>query len=74
MASAHGAILAAALFLIPVFANPTSRILGGEETSKDSFAYVASVRFDGAHVCGGTIIGTKSILTAAHCLQENEKK
>lgn len=49
-------------------AQPTSRIWGGAETSKDSFQYVASVRLDGGHVCGGTIIGSKFILTAAHCV------
>ncbi|XP_013112886.2 trypsin delta [Stomoxys calcitrans] len=51
-------------------AQPSGRIWGGEEASKDDFPFVASVRLDGSHVCGGSIIGSKSILTAAHCLQE----
>ncbi|XP_075157380.1 spheroide [Haematobia irritans] len=53
-----------------VIAQPASRIWGGTEATKDGFPYVASVRLDGGHVCGATIIGSKSLLTAAHCVQQ----
>ncbi|XP_011295955.2 serine protease SP24D [Musca domestica] len=56
-----------------VLGQPTSRIWGGEESGKSDYPYVASVRLDGGHICGGTIIGPKSILTAAHCAEEKGK-
>ncbi|KAM7348082.1 spheroide [Cochliomyia hominivorax] len=61
-------------FVISTLAQPTTRILGGEESSKSSFPYAASVRLDGAHICGGSIVGRRSILTAAHCTIENDNK
>ncbi|XP_004520097.1 trypsin alpha [Ceratitis capitata] len=50
------------------------RILGGADAASGQFTFVASLRLDGAHVCGGSIIGIKQILTAAHCVVDDNNK
>ncbi|XP_018800584.1 PREDICTED: serine protease SP24D-like [Bactrocera latifrons] len=47
---------------------PTPRILSGSDALPGQFPYVVSVRVGGQHICGGTIISQKSVLTAAHCV------
>uniref|UniRef100_A0A1B0B649 Lectizyme n=1 Tax=Glossina palpalis gambiensis TaxID=67801 RepID=A0A1B0B649_9MUSC len=47
------------------------RILNGEEAHKRDFPYMVSVRRDQSPICGGNIISDTVILTAAHCVQEN---
>lgn len=74
MVSARLGFLFVGIYCVAVLAQPTSRILGGEEASKDSFTYVSSIRLDNAHICGGTIISNTKILTAAHCFFENGKQ
>lgn len=43
-----------------------SRIVGGAEINISSAPYQASLQFFGFHICGGSIISNKYILTAAH--------
>jgi len=46
------------------------RIVGGEEATPYSRPYQASVQsLDGSHFCGGSIISSDLILTAAHCME-----
>ncbi|XP_034936709.1 trypsin-6-like [Chelonus insularis] len=46
------------------------RLVGGEDTNLQETYYQASLQFNGMHICGGTIITSKHILTAAHCVAE----
>ncbi|XP_043485228.1 trypsin beta-like [Leptopilina heterotoma] len=54
--------------LIGVLGSPPRKIVGGTYSSPDEFPYQVSIRMNGYHICGGSIISTRHILTAAHCL------
>ncbi|KAF4526471.1 hypothetical protein B566_EDAN015133 [Ephemera danica] len=46
-----------------------SRIVGGQPASEGEYPSQVSIRYAGAHNCGGTIISDRFILTAAHCVK-----
>jgi len=50
-------------------ANKSNRIVGGEETETNEYPWqVALVSAGGSHpFCGGTLISSRHVLTAAHC-------
>lgn len=43
------------------------RVVGGVEARIEDFPYQVSVQYAWRHICGGALIGSKFILTAAHC-------
>ncbi|EDV91702.1 serine protease SP24D [Drosophila grimshawi] len=45
-----------------------SRIVGGVDANKGQFPHQISLRKDGSHNCGGSIISANYVLTAAHCV------
>lgn len=47
------------------------RLVGGWPTEPDEIKYLISLQYDGEHFCGGSIIGDRHILTAAHCLVDD---
>ncbi|XP_076394333.1 transmembrane protease serine 9 [Megachile rotundata] len=51
------------------FGDLDSRIVGGREAPSGKFPYQVSLRQNGRHFCGGSIISSRYILTAAHCVQ-----
>ncbi|XP_063926202.1 trypsin alpha-3-like [Zophobas morio] len=47
---------------------PSSKIIGGEFVEHQSdFAFMVSVRVNRRHICGGSIVDYRHVLTAAHC-------
>lgn len=44
-----------------------SRIVGGSNTTIEAVPWIVSLRVFGSHQCGGSIISTTRVLTAAHC-------
>nr|AAN17336.1 serine protease [Pyrocoelia rufa] len=43
------------------------RIVGGKDTTIEDFPHQVSLQLYGGHACGGSIIASNIILTAAHC-------
>lgn len=46
------------------------RIIGGKETSIESYPWQVSLQSDGSHFCGGVLFNEKIVITAAHCLTD----
>lgn len=46
---------------------PEESIVGGTSASAGEFPFIASLQLSGSHFCGGTIINSNTIVTAAHC-------
>ncbi|XP_055850331.1 trypsin alpha-3-like [Episyrphus balteatus] len=50
--------------------NNSDRIVNGRSANIMEYAYQVSIQIRGSHFCGGSILGTRWILTAAHCLAQ----
>ncbi|XP_071050965.1 transmembrane protease serine 9-like [Onthophagus taurus] len=62
--------------ITPGSQTPQTRIVGGTRvTNREDFAYQASFRLStGQHFCGATIIDDTNVLTAAHCVYDDNQK
>ncbi|XP_030606509.1 transmembrane protease serine 13 [Archocentrus centrarchus] len=47
------------------------RIVGGTLAAKNDWGWQVSMQWRGKHVCGGAIISSRWVITAAHCFVEN---
>uniref|UniRef100_A0A8C6GVH1 Ovochymase 2 n=1 Tax=Mus spicilegus TaxID=10103 RepID=A0A8C6GVH1_MUSSI len=45
-----------------------SRIVGGSQVEKGSYPWQVSLKQKQKHICGGTIISSQWVITAAHCM------
>ncbi|KAI7815458.1 Serine protease, partial [Rhyzopertha dominica] len=43
------------------------RIVGGEDADIEDYNYTVQLLYFGSHICGGSIISPKYVVTAAHC-------
>ncbi|HZN16496.1 MAG TPA: serine protease [Acidimicrobiales bacterium] len=49
-------------------ATPAKAIIGGSAVSGNPYPFMAAVYVDGGFSCGGTIISSRWVLTAGHCI------
>ncbi|XP_036446361.1 transmembrane protease serine 9-like [Colossoma macropomum] len=52
-------------------ASLNTKIVGGQDASPGSWPWQASLQTDGAHFCGGSLINSNWVLSAAHCIDSN---
>ncbi|KAJ7382095.1 hypothetical protein OS493_037064 [Desmophyllum pertusum] len=51
----------------------TSRVVNGENASPHSWPWQISLRVNGRHICGGSLIDNDWVVTAAHCVDRNPR-
>jgi trypsin len=47
--------------------SPDEKIVGGDQTDIELAPWQVSVQYNDRHICGGSIISTDYVVTAAHC-------
>ncbi|XP_055383280.1 trypsin-1-like [Condylostylus longicornis] len=47
------------------------RIIGGTPVNIKDYKYLVSIQYRRSHICGGSIINEKTILSAAHCFSDS---
>ncbi|KAL9970715.1 hypothetical protein ACROYT_G023128 [Oculina patagonica] len=51
----------------------SSRVVNGENASPHSWPWQISLRVNGRHICGGSLIKDDWVVTAAHCVDRNPR-
>jgi len=50
---------------------PFARVVNGVDASPHSWPWQISLRVSGRHICGGSLIRSDWVVTAAHCVDRN---
>jgi secreted trypsin-like serine protease len=63
----------ASQYLLPGCGNRPAgaRVINGQNAAPHSWPWQISLRVNGRHICGGTLIRPDWVLTAAHCVSKN---
>lgn len=68
MAILHPRALTVWLAIFSSIASARPRVIGGSDANKGRFEYgQVSLQLGGLHVCGGTLVSSNLVLSAAHC-------
>lgn len=54
---------------VGVYADEPERLVNGIPTNIENYPHIVSIRTKGNHMCGGNLISTRLVLTAAHCVE-----
>ena len=50
----------------------STRVVNGQNAAPHSWPWQVSLRKDGMHICGGSLIKPNWVVTAAHCVYKNK--
>ena len=51
----------------------SARVVNGENASPHAWPWQISLRVNGRHICGGSLVANDWVVTAAHCVDRNPR-